>query len=640
MERVGHGEEDGAAENKSRHTQQQKQEIEEEDNNKENKEEAGDSPPFASGNEGHHDQDAAQEGRINLEMKKSQGGDVAIIQQQGDNEKAAVTTENLVEEEEEPNACNKQLGYNDADKAVATENIAEPNTCNSQSGEEVNNGADKTKLDRSNNEEEPGKESVGIKKEQEQGRGDDRERNKNIGDGGDAMEKDCKIMDTDTSGTDEKGMIAKGDDAESRKSHKPVEDGEEPSDDGELNISKANNNATTNAAIGGRQDEIIGDDDDHHHPVGSEAKETKSKEHPNVVRRRSVADDIKAQVEVVEKKILKVDRWGTVVTASDQNDPENPNAKADSEPLEKDELKWEIKWAEMLGKWSKYKDPEKVSKIKQRIRAGIADAVRGAIWPKLCGADIVQQKAPGLYQSLLSKDLKEGDEIQLAKDLHRTDPRNVIFYNKGIGQESLYNVLKAYCLYNPKVGYCQGMGSLASLLLTYVPEETAFFIMDRLMSHPKYSCAGLYERGFPELMKQLQVFTRLMRKLDPKLANLLGEKGVDPVIYAFRWFQGRFYEFPKELFIRVFDIYLLEGKKIIYRLALYLILSRRKEFFKAKDEEIFALARDIRSKPYTKEAPNAKKLIDRAIHKIRVTRKKIDKYERAYEKEVNTNVTR
>jgi len=53
----------------------------------------------------------------------------------------------------------------------------------------------------------------------------------------------------------------------------------------------------------------------------------------------------------------------------------------------------------------------------------------------------------------------------------------------------------------PSIRYCQGMGALAGLLLTYVPEETAFWMMVRLMSDRKYACAGLYSPGFPELFK-------------------------------------------------------------------------------------------------------------------------------------------
>ena len=38
-------------------------------------------------------------------------------------------------------------------------------------------------------------------------------------------------------------------------------------------------------------------------------------------------------------------------------------------------------------------------------------------------------------------------------------------FSKGVGQELLGKVLKAYTNCNPEIGYCQGMGYLAAILL-------------------------------------------------------------------------------------------------------------------------------------------------------------------------------
>uniref|UniRef100_A0A7S3ZD37 Rab-GAP TBC domain-containing protein n=2 Tax=Lotharella globosa TaxID=91324 RepID=A0A7S3ZD37_9EUKA len=325
------------------------------------------------------------------------------------------------------------------------------------------------------------------------------------------------------------------------------------------------------------------------------------------------------------EEVVAVDRWGMVLLK------DNIEKFDRTKPPTDKEIEWELKWASMVGKWDKYKEKlDQNNKVKKRVRLGIADSVRASIWPRLCNADVMLEKFPGLYQKLLTKKLKQKDEEQLHKDLHRTDPRNIIFYNKGLGQESLYNVLKAYCLYDPKVGYCQGMGALAGLLLTYVPEETAFWMMVRLMSDRKYACAGLYSPGFPELFKHMAMHDKLLYRHDKKLYKCLQAKHVQTGIYAFRWYQGRFYEFPKELFIRVMDIFLLEGRKIVFRVALYLLMSHRKEFFAADDEKALRIARDLRDDPYTKKAPDAAKLIEKALE-VNLTRHELAKVEKEYE---------
>ena len=42
------------------------------------------------------------------------------------------------------------------------------------------------------------------------------------------------------------------------------------------------------------------------------------------------------------------------------------------------------------------------------------------------------------------------------------------------GQTALFRVLVAYAQADPAVGYCQGMGFIAAVLLSYLTEEDAF----------------------------------------------------------------------------------------------------------------------------------------------------------------------
>lgn len=42
-------------------------------------------------------------------------------------------------------------------------------------------------------------------------------------------------------------------------------------------------------------------------------------------------------------------------------------------------------------------------------------------------------------------------------------------------QKELFNVLKAYSILNPKVGYCQAQAPIAAFLLMHLPAEQAFW---------------------------------------------------------------------------------------------------------------------------------------------------------------------
>ena len=65
---------------------------------------------------------------------------------------------------------------------------------------------------------------------------------------------------------------------------------------------------------------------------------------------------------------------------------------------------------------------------------------------------------------------------QIERDIDRTFPSHVIFaQSDGSGQNALRNLLRWYASLDPEAGYCQGMGFVAGLFLTYMIEEEAFF---------------------------------------------------------------------------------------------------------------------------------------------------------------------
>ena len=43
-------------------------------------------------------------------------------------------------------------------------------------------------------------------------------------------------------------------------------------------------------------------------------------------------------------------------------------------------------------------------------------------------------------------------------------------------QQSLYDVLKAYAVHDPDVGYCQAQAPIAAILLMHLPPEQAFWV--------------------------------------------------------------------------------------------------------------------------------------------------------------------
>lgn len=84
-----------------------------------------------------------------------------------------------------------------------------------------------------------------------------------------------------------------------------------------------------------------------------------------------------------------------------------------------------------------------------------------------------------VYSALLRQ--PSAHEKAIRKDIQRTFPSHSYFQRGGVGEGNLFNVLKAYSLYDPDVGYTQGIGFIVAAFLLNMPDEEAFCVLVRLM---------------------------------------------------------------------------------------------------------------------------------------------------------------
>ena len=62
----------------------------------------------------------------------------------------------------------------------------------------------------------------------------------------------------------------------------------------------------------------------------------------------------------------------------------------------------------------------------------------------------------------------------IRRDIARTYPEHEFFKKKdGVGQEALFNVMKAYSIHDREVGYCQGSAFIVGLLLMQVCSQAS-----------------------------------------------------------------------------------------------------------------------------------------------------------------------
>lgn len=144
-----------------------------------------------------------------------------------------------------------------------------------------------------------------------------------------------------------------------------------------------------------------------------------------------------------------------------------------------------------------------------------------------------------------------------------------------IGQLSLFNLLKAYSLLDPEVGYCQGLSFVAGILLLHVDSEDEAF---ELMRHLLFNF-GLRKQYLPSmnaLHLQLYQITRLLRDYEYDLFNHFDKHDISPSLYAAPWFLTLFAsQFPLGFVSRLLDLIYLIGIEAVFRVSLNLLAYHR-----------------------------------------------------------------
>lgn len=97
------------------------------------------------------------------------------------------------------------------------------------------------------------------------------------------------------------------------------------------------------------------------------------------------------------------------------------------------------------------------------MQRGMPPSLRGMIWQLFANSKNITLEEK--YLQLINEDSVY--EKAIARDLPRTFPNHSYFQSKA-GQEALFNVVKAYSLYDTDVGYCQGLSFIAGPLLLNV----------------------------------------------------------------------------------------------------------------------------------------------------------------------------
>ncbi|XP_075012385.1 ecotropic viral integration site 5 protein homolog isoform X5 [Calonectris borealis] len=218
--------------------------------------------------------------------------------------------------------------------------------------------------------------------------------------------------------------------------------------------------------------------------------------------------------------------------------------------------------------------------VPELVRKGIPHHFRAIVWQLLCSAQSMPIKDQ--YSELLK--MTSPCEKLIRRDIARTYPEHDFFKEKdSLGQEVLFNVMKAYSLVDREVGYCQGSAFIVGLLLM--------------------------QEHLPELYVHFQ------------------SQSFHTSMYASSWFLTIFLTtFPLPIATRIFDIFMSEGLEIVFRVGLAVLQMNQAELLQLDMEGMLQHFQKVIPHQFD-SGPD--KLIQ-ASYQVKYNAKKMKKLEKEY----------
>lgn len=241
-------------------------------------------------------------------------------------------------------------------------------------------------------------------------------------------------------------------------------------------------------------------------------------------------------------------------------------------------------------------------KLKRMIRKGIPSELRWRIWYFTSGAYKRRNENPQYYKFCLRLARRHSKESgSIGRDVDRTFPEHPFFRSAdgfqhvgrgsvtvdengllsgSVGQTRLSRLLNAFSVHCSSVGYCQSLNFLAGALLLIMSEERAFWVLICLLEQllPK-DMHGLNLFGFR--VEQV-VLGELVARYAPALSKHMRAHELSTEVFTSSWFLCCFLNvMPVPSVLRVWDVLMNEGSKILFRVSLSIILENEQALLEA-----------------------------------------------------------
>jgi hypothetical protein len=161
--------------------------------------------------------------------------------------------------------------------------------------------------------------------------------------------------------------------------------------------------------------------------------------------------------------------------------------------------------------------------------------------------------------------------------------------------QPLKNILLAYSLYRPDLGYVQGMSYVAgSLLLHYGQELETFTVFANIMSREDM-IFNFYSFNMDKVNVVFHIFMRLMKEKIPKLHDIFVQTGLSCSIFLFEWVVALYSNiFQLDLSSKIWDNFFYYGEFFIIKTALAICYGLEQKANMQSFENIVLLVKNVK----------------------------------------------
>lgn len=254
----------------------------------------------------------------------------------------------------------------------------------------------------------------------------------------------------------------------------------------------------------------------------------------------------------------------------------------------------EKEWDELIQQRQLGKKNFSFEKILTSLEYGISSQSRKKIWTFLSQYDnIALNHNKNLYYNLLDKK-NEKIESEIIKDIDRT----LIVLSKEEREQyhnKLFNILKAYALFDNKLGYAQGTSFIVLLLLRVMNNEIdSFWIFVAIMINKDWR--SLFLPDTPRLITLLNQLIIKLRQNNKELYDHFCNENFLLQIpgclghYFSTIFSYCLYQF--NYILRIFDLFWVYDGEVVVDTLLLLMLLQKNKLMKMSCEELIIYLRD------------------------------------------------